>query len=196
MTYLIKTMENLDKTIGNLRLDIKSKMDGISYQNWTKILDDAYKEFLSLYTSCNEDIYQAAKKEHHRISHIVKCVNRDMVMMMRNFDKNKKAEKEKLFGSDRDYDKEGLCEEQVRKHELAKQLLDSLPAECNTEEFLKTIVNAANEWKEKQVLDENENEKSVKNNSNEEKKLAPKKKSRWEVSDEASDVQVKKPRIE
>lgn len=192
LAYVISTLGNLDKTIGNLRLDVKSRMDSLSYSNWTKLMDDTYKEFMCMYSARNEDIYQAARKEEQKMNAILTSINVNITRIMGKLFENKKAEKDKLFGSDVGYEMEEEKGNSNRKEMLAKQLLNALPEDCNQEEFLEAMVDAANNWKTNQ---RESDFKEKKNEKNEERRAIgrSKKKSRW---DDEAEVLAKRLRTE
>lgn len=151
-------MTALDKTIGNLRMEAKSKLDAVSYENWKKIIHEASVDYTKLFSESNDSLFLLAQKEETGLTNWLNKINTRVFSLLSKYGENRRLEKSKLF---RDDIGEGDISKIVEDEEAAKSKKDQLLKEIvgvldgkefilsgNKEElFLQRFLELANEFK-------------------------------------------------
>lgn len=173
-------MTALDKTIGNLRIMAKSKLDAVSYENWKKIIHEATVDYIKLFSEIKNSLFLLAQKEESGLTKWFTKIKTGVSSLRSKYSENQKLEKRKLFGED-------IGEEEISKiaqdEEAIKSKKDILLNEIigvsegkefvsdgkKEEVFLEKFLALANEFKEKDGHGEKEQERMKMDKKNRER---------------------------
>lgn len=156
LSMLIKTIKNLDISIGNVRMEAVKVFARPIFEKWTKHVDEQLKKFSEMYSKSNEWLYKYAETTTKGMSNVFFNVNEFKTGTSIPYGKEKESQRKKN-------DKEMERMAGITKDDLI------------TEDELKWLF-AEDVEREKSNDDEDRTEKRM----NEENDVKPKKKkSRW-----------------
>lgn len=69
-------LKNLDRTIGNLRLEVKSKTSTLIYNKWSLAIHESTKKMKEMFIKNNEDLYKVAMNREKTMDIVMKDIHR------------------------------------------------------------------------------------------------------------------------
>lgn len=70
LTLLKSSLENLKTTIGNLRIEVKSKVEKRIYEKWTEHVNAQSTKFTQVFSKSNDFHYKVAEEENKEMSNL------------------------------------------------------------------------------------------------------------------------------